>query len=426
MASIKKRGNSYTITVSSGYDSNGKQVLHYKTYVPKGKTLAAIRRELETVAMEFEDEVKAGKYLDGDHLNFEQLIERWQENYASTNLSQTTIDSNMNILQLHFIPVLGKMKITKITALHLQTIINKMLDDGLSPCTVRRDFSVVSAILQKAYKWGLVQENVARRCELPKYQKAEMQFWNAEQARTFLKALTLPYSFACKGHDRTLGSTGAAYRVRRYDRKYTISRAWREFFNLELHTGMRRGELCGLRWSDVDFENCTVSVNQVIGKVKNGYIIKEPKTKSSRRTIAISKDVINSLKGWKKEQMETSIAVGDLWAGYRGADYDQNFVFTSADYPGRPFYPDSVGAKFHKIIRDYNEQYNGDLPDINFHGTRHTSATLLISEGIDVVEISHRLGHSKTSTTEDVYAHQLKHVDEHVADVLDDILQKKI
>ena len=121
--------------------------------------------------------------------------------------------------------------------------------------------------------------------------------------------------------------------------------------------------------------------------------------------------------------METSIAVGDLWAGYRGADYDQNFVFTSADYPGHPFYPDSVGAKFHKIIRDYNEQYNGDLPDINFHGTRHTSATLLISEGVDVVEVSHRLGHSRTSTTEDVYAHQLRKVDEHVAVVLDNILQ---
>ena len=260
----------------------------------------------------------------------------------------------------------------------------------------------------------------------PNVKSRRSSFGNAEQARTFLKALTLTYHFSCKGHNRVLESTGNPYTVGPYERKYTFSRVWREFFSLELHTGMRRGELCGLRWCDVDFQNRTISVNQVLGKVKNGYIVKDPKTKSSKRTIAVSKDVIDSLKGWKKIQMESSMEAGDLWVGKRGSEYDQNYVFTSPDYPGRAIYPDSVGNKFHKIIKAYNEQYQGNLPDINFHGTRHTSATLLISEGVDVVEVSHRLGHSKTSTTEDVYAHQLKHVDEHVADVLDDILQQGI
>ena len=173
----------------------------------------------------------------------------------------------------------------------------------------------------------------------------------------------------------------------------------------------------------MDFENRTISVNQVLAKVDQGYIVKEPKTKSSKRTISVSKDVIDSLKSWKKEQMENSMQAGDLWSGKRGSLYDQNYVFTSPDYPGRPIYPDSVGDRFHRIIKDYNEQYGGHIPDINFHGTRHTSATLLISEGVDVVEVSHRLGHSRTSTTEDVYAHQLRKVDEHVAVVLDNILQ---
>ena len=361
MASIKKRGSSYTITVSSGYDINGKQVLHYKKYVPKGKTLAAIRRELETVAMEFEEEVKAGKYLDGDHLSFEQLIERWQENYASTNLSQTTIDSNMNILQLHFIPALGKMKISKITALHLQTLINKMLDDGLSPCTVRRNFAVVSAILQKAYKWGLVQENVARRCELPRYERAEMQFWNAEQARTFLKALTLPYSFSCKGHNRTLGSTGAGYKVRRYDRKYTVSRAWREFFNLELHTGMRRGELCGLRWCDVDFENRECIVFGKGNKQRKVYF--DARTKIH-------------LQRYLAERTDTGEA-----------------LFVSLLKPYGRLQISGVEIRLRKIGRELNFQ------KVHPHKFRRTLATMAIDKGMPIEQVQQLLGHQSIDTT---------------------------
>lgn len=154
--------------------------------------------------------------------------------------------------------------------------------------------------------------------------------------------------------------------------------------------------------------------------------MKEPKTESSKRTIAVSQAVIDSLKGWKKLQKEECLRMGEIWQGERGDNYDQNYVFTRTDGSGKPIYPDSVGEKFHKIIRAYNEEYGGKLPDINFHGTRHTSATLLIAEGVDVVEVSHRLGHSKTSTTEDIYAHQLKEVDEHAANVLDNVLGTKV
>ena len=424
MASISKRGNSYRITVSVGRDMEGRQLVRHLTYTPKETTKAAVRREVERAAVEFEERVRSGKYLDGEHMTFVELVDQWKRNYAKKNLPPSTIDSYLAILKNQFYPALGNMKVSKITALHIQSVVNSMSERGLSPGTVRRDFAVLSGILQKAYKWGIVEENVARRCELPKYKKKPIRFWNSDQARTFLKALTLTYHHECKGQERLLGSSGKVYTVRKYDREYTIARVWREFFSLELHTGMRRGELCGLRWCDVDFENKTVSINQVISKRAKGVIVKEPKTESSARTISVSADVINSLRSWKKEQMADSMKFGNLWEGKRGEEYDQNYVFTSPDYPGRPLYPDSVGNKFHAIIREYNEQYGGDLPDINFHGVRHTSATLLIAEGVDVVEVSHRLGHSRTSTTEDVYAHQLRQVDEHAAEVIDDILQR--
>lgn len=426
MASITARGNSYRITVSIGRDQNGKLIQKYKTYIPKAKTPAAIRKEVEKAAADFEEKVKSGKYLDGENMTFIQLVNHWKKNYAEKNLSQHTLESYEDILDKQFYPAFGNMKIEKITALNIQTVINSMSDSGAAPATVRRAFNVVRGILQKAYKWGLVTENVAARCELPKISQREMRYWTVEEAQTFLKALSLPYHYGCKGKERLLSSTGKSYTVRDYTREYTIPRVWRELFSLELHTGMRRGELCGLRWCDVDFEKKTVSVRQVLSKVRNGYIVKEPKTKSSIRTIAVSQAVINSLKAWKKEQKEFCMKMGNVWEGKRGDEYDQNYVFTRTDGTGKPIYPDSVGETFQKIIRSYNSEYDGNIPVINFHGTRHTSATLLIAEGVDVVEVSHRLGHSRTSTTEDIYAHQLQQVDEHAAEVLDDIFEKRL
>ena len=158
MASIKKRGDKYYFSVSAGRDLTGKQIMKYKTYIPKGKTTAAIRREVEKAALDFEDEVKNGQYLDGEHMTFADLVTHWKDNYASTNLAQSTLDSYLAILKGRFYPAIGNMKIAKITALHLQNIIKGMLDQGLSPATVRREFSIVSGILAKAYKWGLVVE----------------------------------------------------------------------------------------------------------------------------------------------------------------------------------------------------------------------------------------------------------------------------
>lgn len=424
MASIMARGNSFRIAVSAGKDKNGNPIKRYLTYRPKATTPAAIRKEVEQAAVEFEKKVREGKYLDGEHMTFIQLVQRWKENYAKKNLGQHTLEEYEDTLKRQIYPYIGDMKVSKITALHLQTIVNDMNAAGAAPATVHYAFHIVSGILQKAYKWGIVSENVAGRCELPKLKRPKMKFWTAEQARTFLKALTLTYHYGCKGQNRVLSSTGASYIVQDYTREYTVPRVWREFFNLELHTGMRRGELCGLRWCDVDFDNKTVSVNQVISRVHSGYIVKEPKTETSKRTIAVSQAVISSLKEWKKEQQRTCMQMGSIWEGKRGDQYDQNYVFTRTDGTGKPIYPDSVGERFHSIIRAYNSEYGGDLPEINFHGTRHTSATVLISEGVDVVEVSHRLGHSKTSTTEDIYAHQLKEVDEHAAEVLDNLFEK--
>lgn len=428
MASIKKRKNAYQFSVSIGRDMNGKQILRYKTYFPKSKTPAAIRKEVELAAAEFEEQVKEGKYYDGENLTFSEFVKQWKKNYALKNLSPYTLQTYEDSLRLYYYPVIGNMKMSKISSLHIQGVINSMTSNGAAPATVQRAFHVVSGILQKAYKWGIISENVAKRCELPKMKKREMKYWTAEQAQEFMKALNMTYHHPVKGQSRVSGSTGATYEVEDYTRAYTVGRVWREFFNLELHTGMRRGELCGLRWCDVNFEKNTVSVNQVISRLGSGkgYIVKEPKTTSSIRTIVVSKDMIGSLKAWKKDQMETCLQMGPVWEGKRGDEFDQNFVFTRPDGTGLPLYPDSVGHKFHEIIRSYNSEYHGNLPDINFHGTRHTSATLLISEGVDVVEVSHRLGHSKTSTTEDIYAHQLEKVDEHAADVLDSILKKSL
>ena len=152
MASISKRGNSYRITVSVGRDMEGRQLVRHLTYTPKETTKAAVRREVERAAVEFEERVRSGKYLDGEHMTFVELVDQWKRNYAKKNLSPSTLDSYLAILKNQFYPALGNMKVSKITALHIQSVVNSMSERGLSPGTVRRDFAVLSGILQKAYK----------------------------------------------------------------------------------------------------------------------------------------------------------------------------------------------------------------------------------------------------------------------------------
>ena len=176
--------------------------------------------------------------------------------------------------------------------------------------------------------------------------------------------------------------------------------------------------MCQLILTKSDFNNHSVSITKSTGIVKKEIITKAPKTKSSIRVVTIPDVVFELLKEYRKEQLKYRLSIGDQWIG-------DNYIFIQ--WNGKQMYPSTPYAAFKKIIKRYNNAVTDEtlkLPNIPLHGLRHTSATLLISQNVDVKTVSGRLGHAQTSTTMDIYAHSLKKMDEVAAETLNNLLSK--
>lgn len=187
-------------------------------------------------------------------------------------------------------------------------------------------------------------------------------------------------------------------------------------FHLAIFGGFRRGELVALTWEDIDFLNHTVTVNKASARTKDGIITKTPKTFSSNRTVTLPANTINLIRKYKAEQQRYRLSLGTYWKG-------DNYLFIQDD--GKQMDISTPNKVFKKVIRIYNETHEDKLPEITLHGLRHTSATLLIAQNVDVKTVSNRLGHSETSTTMDIYAHALQKQDELAAESLGELFNVK-
>ena len=428
MASIRKRKNSYQITVSNGRDATGKQILETTTFIPgPSKTDKQNQKALEKFAMEFEYKVKSGKYLDGEKLSFQEFMEIWFQDYAAHHLEDTTLQQYRHLLDTHIIPEIGHLKLSKILPVHLNKLYNTLSttrkdnrSGGYSPKTIKHIHTTISGIFAAALRWNIVSDNPCDRVEPPKMvpTRDKLKFFTIEQSNTFLGLLDKEYTTTYKAHDR-VDDTGKSYHVSDYSETRRIPTQFKLFFHLALFCGLRRGEIIALEWSDLDFNENSVNITKSTTCVKGKPITKSTKTNSSIRKISVPVSVMNLAKQYRKEQMEYRMALGSQWIG-------NNYIFIQ--WNGSQMHPDSPYKTFKKIIKRYNETIEKEedkLPDIPLHGLRHTSATLLISQNVDVKTVSNRLGHAQTSTTMDIYSHALRKMDEQAANVLDDLLVKK-
>lgn len=430
MASVTKRGNSYRILVSNGYDSAGKKIQSVTTFTPDPKmTLRQQEKALDKFVYEFEEKVKSGKYLDGEKVSLKDFTERWLVDYAAINLEPTTLEVYKQNLLSKILPTLGHIKLAKLQPMHLQSFYNNMLEDGVrqdkkkggySPATIKKCHVIISSIMQTAVHWQVVESNPCDRVTPPKNGKNidDIKYFNLEQAEIFLNALEMEYVTVYKAHDR-VDDTGKTYHVPNYTEKRSIPTQFKVFFQIALFGGLRRGELLALKWSDVDFGNNSISITKATGLVKNTSITKAPKSKTSIRTITVPGSVMELIKKYKTEQNELRLSLGDQWVG-------DDYLFIQ--WNGAQISPSTPYHTFKDIIKKYNatvEDESLKLPDIPMHGLRHTSATLLIAENIDVRTVSARLGHAQASTTMNIYAHSLKKLDEKAADTLENLFKKK-
>lgn len=274
------------------------------------------------------------------------------------------------------IPELGRMQLVKLASQHPQRLYAKKIGDGWSPTTVNHLHTVLHGALEQAVKWDLIARNISDRVDPPRKNRKEMRVWTPEQARVFLAALS--------------GDRLAA------------------LFRLALHTGMRQGELFGLRWRDVDLDSGALYVQTALKVQETGRALGKPKTEHSRRKIELGTGAIDALRTHRKRQAEERLAMGAAWR-------DNDLVLY--DTIGGGLEPNNMTRRhFLPAIK------RAGVPIIRFHDLRHTAATLLLLGGVPVKVVSERLGHSNVGITLSIYAHVLPSMQKDAAAIMDRLL----
>lgn len=241
---------------------------------------------------------------------------------------------------------------------------------------------LLSSMFSSAVKKGFVVSNPCERADPPKVTRKDTQYLDADQA---IKLLVL------------LESEPIYYRMP---------------ITLLLFTGMRRGELCGLEWPDIDFINSTIDINKSLLYIpEKGLFEDDTKNYSSVRVIKVYEDVMTELNKYRVWQYEERSKLFDAWKG-------SNKVFTTPE--GSTLRPDTLSNWFHDFISKHPE-----LPNIHLHSLRHSNASLMIAEGVDIVTVAGMLGHANATTTAKIYAHQIKRAQAAAADTVGSILNGK-
>ena len=428
MASIRERNGSYQITVSCGRDITGKKLRETVTFTPD-PTLTPKKREkaVEEFARDFEQKVKNGAAMDGRKVTLKEFADRWIAEYAAQNLQPATVTAYRSELDQKILPALGHLKLSELKPHNINAFFVAMAQDGArkdgksggySKGTIVKTRNVISSVLRTATEWEIIDRNPCDKVRLQGEAIAEkLKFFTPEQTAAFLAFVEQPYTVKIKGHKR-VDDTGTPYSVGDYETTKTVPEQIRLLFHLAVYTGMRKGEILALQWSDIDFKADVVRVSKAVTLVDGKPVIKAPKTKTSHRTVSIPRFLTERLNKLHKEQMRYRLSVGSYWQGNEWVFTQDNGKMMNYSTP-------------YQALQDNIRRYNADkaeskkLPKIPFHGLRHTSATLLIASKQDLKTVSSRLGHAQTSTTMNIYAHALQESDRKAANALENILVKQ-
>ncbi|MCR4813275.1 MAG: site-specific integrase [Lachnospiraceae bacterium] len=425
MASIENRNGNYKITVYVGKDANGKQIFKKTTFHPTEKTPKKIEDEVRKFADAFEEKVRNGEYFDGNNLTLNEFVKVWDDKWARKNLTLSVREGYLKILENRVLKKIGHIKLSKIQTESIESIYDEMEEKGLAPATIRRTNVAINSVMSFAYRRKYIKENPCDRLELPKLKKKtteDIHYFTPSQAKVFLEELKKEQTYTYSASERMIKSTGTEYHVNGYQAHKTVQFQFQVFFTLAIYSGARRGELIALTWKDIDFENRTISINKAFAHTQaQGQLLKETKTTAGNRVLDLPSKCFEMLSTWKDEEKKLSMILGSKWEGYRGDNFDENFVFIQVDN-GKAMYLDTVTSKFKKVIKQYNDNCTDEkdkLPDIHLHDLRHTCASILIANNTPITKVSEHLGHSRTSVTLDIYSHWIKKNDRIVSDALE-------
>jgi integrase len=340
-----------------------------------GKTRKDVQEQLKTALYEQQH----GKLATGPKQTVEQYFNRWLEEVHKPTIRISTYTKYRNLLDKHILPAIGNVQLNKLTLQKIQALYMLKLQEGYKPSTVHAIHEVIHRGLDQAIRWKYITENISEYASLPRVGKQENQTLTTEQAQKLLEA----------AKDHLLET----------------------LLTVALATGMRRGELLGLRWQDINFETMSLQVCRTVGFGKGrNYTVNEPKTASGRRRIILPQFAIDALKQHRIQQLERRLQVGSEWI-------DRDLVFS--DSVGNYFPLSSLEYMFQVLLK------KAELPHMRFHDLRHSAATILLTMGVHPKVVQELLGHSQISMTMDTYSHVLPSMQQEAMNKLDDAFRQR-
>ncbi len=339
-----------------------------------GKTRKEVQEKLKVALRELQQ----GTLMTGPQQTVGEYLYEWLKMHKQV-VRPRTYERYEAIVRLHLVPSLGRLPLQKLTGQHLQRLYTEKLESGLSSTTVSAIHNMLHTALDNALKLGILTRNICETVSPPRRAHKEMKLLTPEQVRHLLEV--------AKGHPQEA------------------------LFILALATGMRRGELLGLKWQDINLDRGVLQVRRALTRMPTGlgYQETEPKTRKSRRSIVLTAFAIEALKKHQAKQLEMKLAAGDAWE-------EHDYVFCSP--VGKHLSPGhDVLVQLKKLLK------KADLPDIRFHDLRHSTATLLLSKGVHPKIVQEILGHSEIGMTLDTYSHVLPTMQREAMDGLNDFFE---
>jgi integrase len=430
MAQITRREGknsiSYTIRIDCGKDSEGERIRkNFGLKLPKDIGKKEEKQRLKRAVMGFEGKLKKGISTEG--LTFRMLSEQWQ-NESQGMLSIRTIESakyRLKEINEH----IGHIDVNDLTKQDIRNYISflekprcRTKKDGtsteyyLSPISIQGHYKVISQILSYGCERDLVENNICigKGIKKPRNENKTIKCLDRNTVQLYIEKL-----------------------------KEFAPLQWQTFFCLLSVTGARRGELLGLKWTDINFDKCTININETSQKVtSNGIIFKEPKTPGSSRIITIDRETVGMLQKYKIEQAKRKIKIGPLWqrnvrdmsekyceahneCSKGGTGYckkmcknfrESNRVFVNDI--GIPLSPDTPGRFMTRFCLRNN------LPHTDIHTFRHTAVSQLWDQGVPVPAIAEFVGHANPRVTMEIYAHSMKETENNLSNVLAEVYKR--
>ena len=360
-----KRRTSWYYTVDLGRDEatgkrNQKQKRGFRT-----------RKEAESAMRKLIGALEEGTYVPPSRMTLAQYLEEWKDDYVTHNVRESTAAEYRRIIDRNIVPHLGRHRVQDLRPLHIQKYVSRMLksgrargDGGLSPTTVRNHLRALSKALEHAVDMGVINANPAGRVKSPRMHRFEPQIVTAEMASLILKQAE--------------------------------GTPWHAAFCLAFYSGVRRSEMCGLRWRHVKLEERCITIDKARVAVKGGSVEGEPKSKSSRRLLSLSSDVLWVLSHHLQAQLEMFEALDIPWT-------EECHLFCNDR--GRPYHPSSLSHAFKRMAK------RAGFANVRLHDTRHAHATILLGTKVHPKVVQERLGHSTIATTMSIYSHVMREMD---------------